>query len=181
MNRADASDDIVTVSVAPDLSAAQVIRSHLQAEGIDAHIPDEHLASMAWPLTNALGGIRVQVHGTELEAARRILHDMEAAAVAATDAIDEEGAVEASEPDDRLPAAADAVAQRAFRAAILGTLIWPLLHPWSLSLAWEASTKYEFLSRRGRRWMWIAFVWSTLALLLFFFALSWMSVCGSRA
>jgi hypothetical protein len=45
----------------------------LEGSGIEAFLPDETMAQMNWLYTNAIGGVRVQVHEDDLEAAREVL------------------------------------------------------------------------------------------------------------
>ncbi|MFC6671071.1 DUF2007 domain-containing protein [Marinobacterium aestuariivivens] len=52
---------------------AQLARSRLEAEGIDAFVADEHTIGMQWLYSNALGGVRVQVDAEDLHRARAIL------------------------------------------------------------------------------------------------------------
>ena len=40
---------------------AQLATSALEAFGIEAHLADEHLVSMAWTYSNAIGGVKVLV------------------------------------------------------------------------------------------------------------------------
>lgn len=52
---------------------AHLARGLLEANGITAFIVDEYTAGMNWLLSNAIGGVKVQVEITDLEDARRIL------------------------------------------------------------------------------------------------------------
>lgn len=45
----------------------------LESEGIDAEIPDENLAGLAWHLGSAVGCIRLVVNPADAEAARLVL------------------------------------------------------------------------------------------------------------
>src|SRR5258708_1768584 len=49
----------------------------LEAEGIPAAIPDQHLAGLDWRMGNALGGIRLQVAPEHAEAATAVLGQAE--------------------------------------------------------------------------------------------------------
>lgn len=64
---------VVTVRRYQDLTEAFVGRSLLESVGIPAWIADEHLVRMNWFLSNALGGIRLQVDQSDEAAAREIL------------------------------------------------------------------------------------------------------------
>lgn len=54
---------------------AHLDRSRLESEGIDAFVADEHTVNMQWMLSNAIGGVRLQVQEDDLYRARRILDE----------------------------------------------------------------------------------------------------------
>lgn len=56
---------------------AQILCSRLKAEGIRAIVTDEHLVTANWFLSNALGGIRVQVPRCNVDTARNIIGQIE--------------------------------------------------------------------------------------------------------
>ena len=62
-----------TVANFPDLAAAQVASAVLAGDGIDASIPDEHIAGIDWRMATALHGIRLQVDPNDAERARELL------------------------------------------------------------------------------------------------------------
>ena len=64
---------LVTVQVFGDVSEAEIARSLLEHHGIFAFLPDKAVASTAWFLTNAVGGVRLQVPGSDLDDARQLL------------------------------------------------------------------------------------------------------------
>lgn len=61
---------------------AQMACGALRAEGIEAQIADEHLVTQDWLLSNAVGGVRVQVPTAQLEEARAVIGKIDAEAVA---------------------------------------------------------------------------------------------------
>src|SRR5690606_21114921 len=67
-----------TVASYLDPIQAQIARGLLAAEGIDAHVGDEHLALANWEWRLAIGGTRVRVAEADAERACAILHAMEA-------------------------------------------------------------------------------------------------------
>jgi hypothetical protein len=69
-------DPFVTCLTAPDLATAQVMRGALEAHDLECQIPDEHLAGMAWHLSGAIGGVRIQVTASELERAKAIIETL---------------------------------------------------------------------------------------------------------
>ncbi len=64
---------LLTVRVYRDLTEAIVGRSLLESAGIQAWVADEHLVRMNWFLSNAVGGMRLQVDESDEAAAREIL------------------------------------------------------------------------------------------------------------
>ena len=128
----------VTLLVAPDIATAHVVRATLEVEGIACDIPDQHMASLGWHLGNVIAGIRVQVDQVDLERAKELLATLEN--LPAPD-----------DPDDAAEArsvAADRVAMRAWRLAILGLGMWPLFHPFALALALRALKAPGLIGRR---------------------------------
>lgn len=77
-----------TVASYLDPLQAQIARGLLAAEGIDAHVGDEHLAVANWEWRLAIGGSRVRVADADAARARAILRAMEAGEYA----IDDDGA-----------------------------------------------------------------------------------------
>ncbi len=66
---------LVTVQTYRDLTGALVGRSLLESTGIPAWIADENLVRMNWFLSNAVGGMRLQVDEGDEAAAREILEE----------------------------------------------------------------------------------------------------------
>lgn len=66
---------LVTVRRYRDLTEAYVGRSLLEAAGISAWIADENLVRMDWFLSNAVGGMRLQVDERDEAAALEILEE----------------------------------------------------------------------------------------------------------
>jgi hypothetical protein len=60
---------------------AQLAKSVLDAAGVPAHLVNEHLVSMNWAYSNAVGGVQVVVPEERLEEARTLL-DTDAAVAA---------------------------------------------------------------------------------------------------
>lgn len=52
---------------------AHLGRARLESEGIDAMVVDEHTINMQWMLSDALGGVRLQVNEEDESRARAIL------------------------------------------------------------------------------------------------------------
>jgi hypothetical protein len=140
----DNSDDLVVLARLSELTAAQLLCGRLDAEGIEAHLPDEIIATQAWHFHGALGGIRVQVRRADLERAKEILAQPgmeQAALVEATPAPAEGGVVQATpgkDADDGTISSGDRAAFRALRVALVSLWVMGLVHPYSLWLAARA-------------------------------------------
>jgi hypothetical protein len=52
---------------------AHLLRMRLNAGGIEAFVQDENMVQMDWLLSNAVGGVRVQVADEDADAARDYL------------------------------------------------------------------------------------------------------------
>jgi hypothetical protein len=145
-----------TLSIAPDIATAQVLRATLEAQGIACEIPDGHLASLGWYLGNVIAGIRVQVDEADLERAKDLLDTLESQA----------SADRSDDPEDPLTVVADRKAMRAWRLATLGLAVWPFFHPFALALGLRA-LKAPGLSTEGRMRARSAVRTSVVALLAF--------------
>ena len=67
------ADDYAVVATFSMPYEAQIARASLQAAGIDALIADEHTINMDWFYSNALGGVRLLVHKSQLAEARELV------------------------------------------------------------------------------------------------------------
>ena len=74
-----------TVASYLDPIQAQIARGLLVAEGIDAHVGDEHLSLANWEWRLAIGGSRVRVADADAGRAGAILRAMEAGEYAIDD------------------------------------------------------------------------------------------------
>ena len=68
-------DELVTVSTCQKLADADLVRSKLDAAGIEAFIPDEHLLQNVGFNLNTYGYVRVQVRRQDLDEAKALLAD----------------------------------------------------------------------------------------------------------
>jgi len=64
---------LVVAAAFTSVHEAHLARSVLEAAGIEAAIADEHLVSMTWTYSNAVGGVKVLVPPHRLEEARSVL------------------------------------------------------------------------------------------------------------
>lgn len=125
---------------------AELAAMHLRSRGIDARVENAVLVGMNPLWDTALGGVRLMVPEHQAKRAQRVLAKFDA------EPENREEPPESSRPEDdpRSPTdAGDAVAARAFRAAILGIFFCPVgFHVYAL---WLAANAGETLSARGLR------------------------------
>lgn len=74
--------ELVTVARFRDLPLAELARGKLNAEGIPAFLADQYLVGLRWDLSNAIGGLRLQVPRERAGEARDILNADDSAALA---------------------------------------------------------------------------------------------------
>jgi Putative prokaryotic signal transducing protein len=65
--------DLVTIRRYRDLSEAIVARAVLESAGIFCFLKDENLVRLEWQISNFIGGIRLQVGASDVEAAEAVL------------------------------------------------------------------------------------------------------------
>lgn len=65
----------MTVATYREPHAAHIARAALEAEGIPAFVVHENLVGLDWMLSQALGGVKVQVAGERAERARAVLRE----------------------------------------------------------------------------------------------------------
>lgn len=70
---ADHDETLATVATFADVSEAELARERLELEGLTAFVIGGQTAGVMPFLTNAMGGVRVQVKPADLERAREIL------------------------------------------------------------------------------------------------------------
>ena len=67
---------MVTLTTVNWMHEADLLCAQLASHGIDAIVPDQNTAAVLPLHGAAIGGIRVQIHESELESARQVLRDM---------------------------------------------------------------------------------------------------------
>jgi len=157
--------DLVTLTVAQDLASARLFQGLLQSAGIECFIPDEHMLSQASYLSGIAGGLRVQVRTDDRERAQELLNDF-----STPDSPEAAPEPEEEPVDAQARSAAELLAQRALRVAILGFILWPLPHPYALWLALSALGHKE-LTGPARRQARVALMVSVGAMLAFLIVL----------
>lgn len=143
------SDKLVTVATYWNSIEAGLARGRLEAAGIRSFLADDQMVGTAWYLGNAIGGIKLQVIDSEAEAALAALseNDADAENLNGTDDADvkdaasegtdrseavgheyETALVEDDRPDEpeRALTSREENADRAYRGAIIGLLLFPL-------------------------------------------------------
>jgi hypothetical protein len=68
-------DELVTIGVYQSDVEANLVKNKLEAIGIKAYLAGEEAANMAWLYSTAMGGIRVQVAGSDAEDAASFLEE----------------------------------------------------------------------------------------------------------
>jgi hypothetical protein len=129
--------NVKTIATYGDSVPAKPARGRLQDAGIRVYLADELAAGMAWHLTNAVGGIKLQFADEDVEKATAVLageagDDFEDNApnqpfadpsIEAEAALDQTLAVEEEEPG---PNRREQIADRALRGAIFSIFVLPL-------------------------------------------------------
>jgi len=66
-----------TVSVHTDALEAHIVKGRLEAEGIPVYIADEYHISLYWPVSMALGGVKVKVPLSYVEQADSVINNLD--------------------------------------------------------------------------------------------------------
>lgn len=166
---------LTTVAAYDDPVRAQVARNLLEEAGVSAVITDSEIVAMDWLLSNAVGGIKVQVWEEDAERAAAVLDEkFNGEAGLASDSVDEEELArqalaevpddepegdpppvdgrtgpEPPDPDEPPPVDREKYAWRAFVIAWWGLAVWPLAF-YALYLFLNAAFGSGPLSRLGR-------------------------------
>jgi hypothetical protein len=128
------SDEFVTLATFDDPVHAAMARNYLEAGGVRAFLLDEETVAMNWGISNAVGGIKLQVKASSLEEAEALLDEMHAGeadddaahdpALATAIATPETVEELQEELDDRSPR--DIAVDRLFVMTVFGLVLWPL-------------------------------------------------------
>ncbi len=138
----DAAVGLETVARFADPVEASMAKNCLEVAGIETSLADAETVSVAWQLSNALGGIKLQVAGPDAARARIVLREqrddstgdkreLTRDALTTTDAPGEGGEDPSPEDDgsddpEPEPTGREKNAERAFRGAVFGLLFFPL-------------------------------------------------------
>jgi hypothetical protein len=153
------SDRLVTIATYQDPVAATLAKNYLEHEGIASILIDETTIATDWMLSGAIGGVKLQVAVLDVERAEMLLERIDAereqdapppvppTAVAAQELAEDLQAEQA----DR--AEINQLADRVFRTAVFGLILWPLqLYALYLLLAIWLSAEKVSPDRRWKVW-----------------------------
>jgi Putative prokaryotic signal transducing protein len=70
---------MIIVATFMKIEDAYLARARLEGNGIAAHIRDEGVVGLDWFLSNAIGGVKVEVEEEDVQSAREILNEKERA------------------------------------------------------------------------------------------------------
>lgn len=107
--------ELVTIATFYDSVTAHIVKRSLEAEGIMVFLADETVVNVAWHLSTAVGGIRLQVPSSQVKKALPVLSKFEAL----PDLEEEKDFVKLSW--------ADRTVDRMFRVAVISLMLWPLV------------------------------------------------------
>jgi hypothetical protein len=170
------SERLVTVSTFNDPIAAAMAKNFLESEGIPAVLMDETAVATDWLLSNAIGGIKLQVALLHLERAEHLLErltpsgqeeadELPSSAIATEEKARAIQACHQEIAEEKRAAEVDAtpcnqLADRLLRTAVLGLLLWPLEF-YALVLLLSAFSERQEISA-DRQWK----IWLSAAIIL---------------
>ena len=163
---------LVTVATFDMPTEAHLAKGLLEANGLAAFLADELTVGVAWHLSNAIGGIKLQVPETDVERATGILAAREDSSINAEDGFVD--LPEAEESEIEPPSSeADKTVDRAVRAALLGLLLLPL-QLYSLWLLGRLTLSNQKVSPNKRRRIRLAVVLNLPMLVILGVAFLWL-------
>jgi hypothetical protein len=168
---------LVTLETYMNAMQATLAKNYLESAGIRCVLSDEFVVSNFWQLSNAVGGIKLQVAEEDIERASDLLDEIEnlhragpkppdATETPATD----QGSASVEDPPEAAPPepkpgaddeedepplnAREDNAERAYRAVIVGTMIIPLqlYATWVLLDVWQSDLPLRPAVRRKLHW-----------------------------
>lgn len=126
-------EKLVTVSTFDMPTEAHLAKGLLEANGLEVFLADELTVGVAWHLSNAVGGIKLQVAETDVERATSILAAQEVSTIDVEGGLADLPEIEESESEPP-SSAADKTVDRAVRAALLGLILFPFFPLYFYSL-----------------------------------------------
>ncbi len=138
------NQDFVTVQTFSNPVLAHMVRNRLEEEGVRAFLANEALVSTVWHLSNAIGGIRLQVAAADAERAAALL--AEAPLAQAGEELQASAGMEETEPS---ATPREELADRALGIAFIGILLFPL-QAYAAWLLWKVVRSPEQLRGEHR-------------------------------
>ncbi len=68
---------LITVAVYQFVAEAELMQSMLEEQGIPAYLADDNIIAMDWLMSAAVGGVKLQVAGEDVEQARQWIEEFE--------------------------------------------------------------------------------------------------------
>ncbi len=166
---------MVTVATFDMPTEAHLAKGLLEANGLTAFLADELTVGVAWHLSNAIGGIKLQVAENDVERATGILATREDRSIETGTELTNVAEMEESE-DEPPPSAGDNAVDRAVRAALLGLILFPFfpLYFYSLWLLGRLTFSSEKVSPHKRRRMRLAVLLNLPMLVFLGVAVLWL-------
>lgn len=161
---------LITLETYDNAMQATLAKNYLEAAGIRCSLADEYSVSNLWHLSNAIGGIKLQVAEEDLERASDLLDEVEnqhrsqSEPTSETEPPVDEIAKEPAQPepkpgvddeDDEPPLnVREENAERAYRAVLVGYMIIPLqlYATWVLLDVWQSDLPIRPTVRRKLYW-----------------------------
>ncbi|MDE0297753.1 MAG: DUF2007 domain-containing protein [Candidatus Poribacteria bacterium] len=164
-------EKLVTVSTFDMPTEAHLAKGLLEANGLTAFLADELTVGVAWHLSNAIGGIKLQVVETDVERAASILEAREDPSIDSEDKIANFPAEESE--SQSYSSEADKTVDRAVRAALLGLILLPL-QLYSLWLLGRLAFSRQNIITRKRRRIYLAVVLNLPMLVFLSVGIQWL-------
>jgi hypothetical protein len=161
MPKTDCASDSqwIILTITPDSISAQMAQQLLQSAGIETWVEEVNVKSETAFLSGIQYGYRVLVGSKDKDEAHAVLNPTESSFDASLDDATSASEVEKEEEGAR-------AARKALQVAVLGFLLGPLLHPFSLIMALRVLQRNS-LPGRSRRDARVAAVISLFSLVFF--------------
>lgn len=154
---------LVTIARFQGISTASLARNRLEEAGIPSFLADAETITTDWLLSNAMGGVKLQVEAGDADRAREELaNDMDAESIEAlnreaVESGDEDTEPDAADPDEPVAELSDReeTAQRAWRGSLL-SLAFPPMYYLILWMLGKVYFSEQPLGEAYRRKAWYA-------------------------
>jgi len=71
---------MITVASFDNIEQAELLKGQLEHAGIQAFLADAAVVTLNWMYSNAVGGVKVQIHEDDLERAKALLQELDGSA-----------------------------------------------------------------------------------------------------